>query len=112
MIASNRQQVDMNADQLLRMNTSEPRGGNGTPITALYCEPRIAQHILHQLDHAVGDLLDPEARLPGFEGQTVAGERRCHHGECIRGIATEMGWIGEPRDHLEEFEDRTRPAVQ
>ena len=72
----------------------------------------IAQGAVHQLGHAVGDFLDAKARLPGFEGQAIAGKRRRHDGERVRGIAAETRRVRQARDQLEELEDRARPAVQ
>src|ERR1700730_13049124 len=111
LIAPDRQQIYVDSDQLVGMGVAEARGGDGTPIAALHGKAGVAQGVAHQLGRAVGDLFDAEARLPGFEGQSIARERGCDDGERIRGIATEPRRVSQPRDQLEELEDRTRPPV-
>src|SRR5438045_7402066 len=71
--APNRQQVHMNAEQFLGVNTSHPRGDNGAPIATLPGQARIAEP-RHPLGHHIGDLLDPKALLPWRKGEAVAGQ--------------------------------------
>ena len=46
----------------------------------------------------------------GF-GEPVAGQRRHHHVEGVLRPTAERRRIGEARDHVEELDDRARPAV-
>jgi hypothetical protein len=113
LIAPNRRQkVEMDADHPFGMGVAEARSDRGAPIAALRGETSVAERLVHQLGEAVGDLLNAEARLPRFERQAVAGERRRHDGEGVRGIAAKPRRVGEARDQLHELEDRAGPAVQ
>ena len=52
-----------------------------------------------------------EARLPRREGQAIARQRRRDDGEGIRRVTAEGRRVGQPRDDVEEFEDRAGPAM-
>src|ERR1700730_3470924 len=73
LIAPDRQQVEVDADQLLGMGIAEARGGDGAPGAPLDGKAGITQRAPHQLGDAIGDLLDAKARLPRFERQAVTG---------------------------------------
>ena|SRR6516164_106203 len=94
------------------MGIAEARGGEGAPIAALHRKTSVAERVVHQLGDAVGDLLDPEARLPRPERQAVAGKRRCHDGECVLKVAAKTHRVGQARDQLQKLEYRARPTVQ
>ena len=111
LVGLQREQVDVDAEQLFRMGDAEAGCGEGAPVAALRAEAPVAQHVRHQRREAIGDRLDAEAWLAGAEGQAVAGQGGRHHGEGIGRVAAEAGGVGEPRNDIEELEDRAGPAM-
>ena len=67
---------------------------------------------MHQRGDTVRHFGNAIPFLAGLERKPVTRQRRRHHREGIAGIAAEPRRIGQARNDVEEFEHRTRPAVQ
>ena len=93
------------------MDHPEARRDGGAPVAALHGEAPDAEHVVHQVRDAVGDLVRAEALLPRLERQPVAGEGGRDHGEAVRRVAAEAGRVGQARDDVDELEHRARPAM-
>ncbi len=110
-VAAEREQVDVDADEPLRISKRQSGGDEAAPVAALRAPALVAQHVGHQRGERVGHLDDPEARLARGVGETVAGQRRRDHRERIGGVAAEARGIGEHGDDLVELPHRARPPV-
>ena len=111
-IAPHREQIQVNPKQLFRMHRPQPRRYEAAPISALRAEAPVAKHVRHQIRQAIGNGFQAEPRLARLEGQAIARQGRCDDGEGILGIATEAGRLGQARNEIEEFKDRSRPTMR
>src|SRR5215469_6669028 len=94
------------------MRVAEARRCERTPVAALDTKTGVAQCVLHQVGDAVGDLLDPKARLSRLERQTVPRQGRRDDGKCVRRVAAEPCGVRQPRNQLQKLEDRAGPAME
>src|SRR5262249_54992871 len=97
-LAAESKQIDVNADQLVRMRVAHSRGSNAAPIATLHRKALVAEGVRHQLGETIRQLLDAEALLPGPERQAIARQRRRYDGEGVGRIAAELCRIGETRN--------------
>ena len=111
-VARHRQEVDVDADELVGVRGAQVRRHEGAPVTALRGEARVAEHVGHERGEEVGHLRHAEARLVRLERERVARQRRRDDGERVSRIAAEARRIGQHRDQPPEFDDRARPAVR
>src|SRR5512147_1543476 len=87
---------------MLRVAKPQHRSNERAPITALRCEAFVVEHIGHQLQIEIGDVLSAETPLPWRMRKRVARKGWRDHGEML----SEQGY------QLVEFEDRARPTVR
>src|SRR3984957_12645675 len=105
------QQIDMNADKLIRMRVAHPRGGDGAPIAALNSKALVAERVAHELGERIRHFLHAETLLPGVERKAIARQRRRDDREGVARITAETRGISEPWNEVHELKHRAGPAV-
>jgi hypothetical protein len=110
-VAPQRQEVQMDADEVRRAMRAQPRGDERAPVAALRGVTVVAQAEHERVEHR-SDVRQRAAALIGREGKRVARQRRCHDRERVGRIAAVRGGIGEQRDQLHELEHGAGPAVR
>src|SRR6185437_13944607 len=106
-----RGQVEMNAEQSWWRRPRQLGGDDGTPVAALGDVARVAE-ASHQLGPDLRDVLRTPAGGGWSTGKAVAGNRRNHDIEGVRGGAAVRDRIREWTDGPEELEHRARPPVR
>ena len=101
----------MNAEQFRGCVRAHLFGDDRAPIAALRHELRVAE-ALHQHDPRACDVLRIPADGARLAREAVAGHRRNHHMERVRGAAAVCGGIRERFDDLHLLDDRSGPAVR
>ena len=80
------------------------------PVAALRAEAVVAEPE-HELLPRRRDAADVPSGLRRLVGPAVAGQRRHDEVERVGRVAAVRDRIGERPDHLQELDDRSRPAV-
>src|SRR2546426_7586611 len=101
----------MDAEQSRRRLARKLGGDDRTPVATLRDVARVAE-ALHQLGPDLRDVLRTPASGGRLAGKAVAGDRRDHDVESIRGGASVRDRIGEGPDGPEELEDPAPPTVR
>jgi hypothetical protein len=105
-----RGQVDVDASQSGRCLPAHRLGDDRPPVSAL-CDVAGVSQALHKLVPGVRDPVRiPAGRLRTCR-EAVAGQRGDDEVECVLGRSAVCRRVGERFDHLQQFEDRPRPAV-
>ena len=103
--------VGVDAEQFRRRLHADHVGDDRAPVAALRGELLVAE-APHQRDPGAGDALGAPAGRGRLAGEAVAGHRRDHQMEGVRGAAAMGGRVGQRSDDLELLDDRTRPAMR
>lgn len=105
------QQVQVYADDAVRVDAPEFARDGCAPVTTLDAVPLIAQPS-HQLGECRGHPAVLPTGLGGRAGQREARDARQHQMERVGRIVAVGPRIGQPRRDPGELRERTRPAVR
>jgi hypothetical protein len=105
------EQVRVDADQPIGCLAGHRVGDGRAHVAALSHVSGIAE-APHQLRPRGGDTAVVPAELSWLAGESVAGKRWQYDVERIVGACAMSGRIGERTDSVEQFDDRSRPAVR
>lgn len=101
----------MDADDPVGVDAAQLAGDSRAPVAALGAEPLVAE-ACHQLDPRVRDATRLPAGLVGRAGEPESGNARQDHVEGVGGITPVRRRVRQRTDDVQEFHDRTRPAVR
>ena len=87
----------MDADHALGKGEAQSRGDKRAPVATLSAEAPVSEHVRHQRHEHLGDFLDAEALLSGFERERIPRQRRRDDRERISRVPAEARRVGEHR---------------
>ena len=96
---------------MLGVAQPEHAGDDRAPVAALRAVARVAEPP-HQRREGVGDAPRAPAARARRLGEAVAGQRRADHVEGVLAAASVRLGVAQRLDHVEELDDRARPAVR
>ena len=104
-------EVQMDSHKPIGMLFRQPRRHTGAPVAAL-CDPTCISEPLHQFGPGFGYPRQAPARLRRLVRKAVTRQRRHNDMESVLDLAAVGCRVDQGSDDLEEFKDRTWPAVR
>ena len=96
---------------MLGIERADPRRDLRAPVAALRAVARVAEPV-HQLGERARDARTGPSRACASAPRSRSRAATARHVERVGGVAAVRLRVGQPRDDVEELDDRTGPAVR